>query len=136
MNGGLPLKTSNFFVTRKSRHRCYKEFNNNTWKTIHNYTDSAHSRGVAIMFNSKLEYEIIDIHKKNDSRVLLINAKINGIDTTLCNVYAPNKKNERAEFFKTLKLWVARHALFENEIIMAGDFNCAKNNNDRKNKKK
>ena len=103
------------------------------WIIKHNLTDSAHSRGVAIMFHNSLDIEIKNIHKKDDARVILINAVINNIEMSLCNVYAPNDTNNRKEFFRTLKYWIARHTDYDNELVLGGDFNCAINDNDRVN---
>ncbi len=111
----------------------YPEFNNKQWTTLHNFTNSTHSRGVAIMLNNSLTIDVLNVHKKEDARAILVNVKIGEIETTLCNIYAPTKKNERKEFLKTLKMWIARHADYPEHLILGGDMNCAINNNDRQN---
>ncbi len=91
---------------------CTKEFpkyDNSNWTIKHNLTDSAHSRGVAIMFNNSLNFEILNCHKRDDARAILINAKIDNIETTLCNVYAPTNSSNRKEFFNTIKNWILRN---------------------------
>ncbi len=111
------------------------KFDNSTWngKIYHNLTKTPHSKGVSIMFSNHLDYKVNNIHKMEDSRVILINCTVENQDITLVNVYAPTDKGYRAEFFKKLKLWIARHADSPNDIYMGGDFNCAINANDRKN---
>ncbi len=115
---------------------CRKEFPKNMhqeWTIKHNFTNSAHSRGVAIMFHNSLNIEIKNIHKKEDARVILINAIIENVEVSLCNIYAPNDPSNRKEYFRTLKYWIARHTDYENDLIMGGDLNCALNDDDRKN---
>ncbi len=117
---------------------CQKEYSkmeNMGWDIKHTLTDSAHSRGVAIMFDTELNYKIRNIHRKNDGRVILINVSIEDRELTLCNIYAPNKPYLRNEFFKSLKLWIARYADNPDDIILGGDFNCTLNQNDRSNGK-
>ncbi len=117
---------------------CTKEYSkleNSIWpgKIYHNLSHSPHSKGVSIMFSNSLDYKIHNIHKMEDSRVILINCTVENQDITLVNVYAPTDKGYRVDFFKKLKLWVARHADCPDDIYMGGDFNCAINDNDRKN---
>ncbi len=115
--------------------REFSKFKDLGWsgEIKHNLSDSSHSRGVAIMFHSSLDYNIKNIHKKEDSRAILINATIENVDVTLCSVYAPNEPRNRIEFFKNLKFWIARNSDSPENIIIGGDFNCALNENDRKN---
>ncbi len=115
---------------------CTKEIKNfpqNEWIIRYNFSSTPHSKGVAILFHRSLDVEIHNIHKKDDSRVILINATIDNTETTLCNVYAPNDSYTRRDFFNTLKYWIARHTDYENNLILGGDMNCALNNNDRLN---
>ncbi len=58
---------------------CKKELedlNNKLWQTIFCPTDSPQSRGVAIALNKNQKFEIMNIHRKNDARAILINAII------------------------------------------------------------
>ncbi len=103
----------------------------NEWTAKFNNTDSAHSRGVAVVFSNSLNFKILNIHKTDDARVILINAEIEKNEVTLCNVYAPNDRRHRSNFFKKLKNWIPRYADFPDNLIVSGDFNCAINNNDR-----
>ncbi len=96
------------------------KFTHPNWTIKHNLTNSTHSRGVAIMFHNSLNFEIKNIHKKEDSRVILINAVIDNAELTLCNIYAPNDSSTRKEYFRTLKFWIARHTDYENDVIIGG----------------
>ncbi len=113
----------------------FSELNNNKWESHHSYTNSTHSRGVLISISKKLPLKIYNIHRKNDGRAVLINAKIRGVDTTICSVYAPSESTERKEFFTTFKYWLARNTDHPDHLIMGGDFNCGININDRSNTK-
>lgn len=86
---------------------------------------SNHSKGTAILLNKKLNYELTDIHKSDDGRILLINIKTMNKDLTLINIYAPNVPRERKVFYNKLQNWIKRHAANEQNIILGGDFNNA-----------
>ena len=98
----------------------FSELNNNKWESHHSFTNSTHSRGVLISINKKLPLKIYNIHRKNDGRAVLINAKIKGVDTTICSVYAPSDSTERKEFFTTFKYWLARNTDHPDHLIIGG----------------
>lgn len=55
--------------------------------------------------------------------------KINGIELTLVNVYAPNSAKYRNDFFIKLNSFLHKRCVVDLEnIIMCGDFNCKTNN--------
>ena len=70
---------------------------NSRWfgKSIHNFSNSAYSRGVTILFRKDLNVDIINIHKSADGRKLLINATYEQNIFTFVNIYAPNDDGER-----------------------------------------
>ena len=53
---------------------------------------TSHSKGTAILFRAK--FDIINCHKSEDSRILLVNLKIEDETLTLINIYAPNNVSE------------------------------------------
>ena len=61
-------------------------------KTIHSFSDSSFSRGVSILLSKKYNLDILNVHKSNDDRKLLVNGKIDDEFLTIVNVYAPNKE--------------------------------------------
>ncbi len=84
---------------------CTKEFSkieNSAWpgKIYHNLSHSPHSKGVAIMFSNLIDYKVHNVHKMEDSRVILINCTVDNQDITLVNVYAPTDKSYRIDFFQ------------------------------------
>ena len=100
-------------------------------RSYYGLTDSAHSRGVGILFNPNLEVNICDTHSSNDGRKLLLNVDICGQLITLVNVYAPNNELDRITFYADLKEWISNLSHNINNVIVGGDFNCCLNQNDR-----
>ena len=115
----------------------FSKFEDSGWsgEIKHNLSNSSHSRGVAIMLHSSLNYNIKSIHKKDDARAILINLEIDNVEMTLCSIYAPNDLKQRKEFFTNLKFWITRNCQYPDHLILGGDFNCALNEADRKNSK-
>lgn len=70
-------------------------------KSHHCFSDSKFSRGVSILFKKELDVEIIEKHGSIDGRRLFLKVKINGIEFTLVNVYAPNSAKYRKYFLLT-----------------------------------
>ena len=126
------LKNNNAKIAFLQETFCQTEIEmNSDWTVKHNITNSAHSRGVAILLNNSLDFQILNVYKTADARIILINAMIEGMETSLVNIYAPNDKHDRNEMFKKLKFWIPRYADYPENIIMGGDFNSTINLNDR-----
>ena len=90
---------------------------------------SQHSRGTAILFKNK--HDILNIHSSEDSRIQLVNLKVDDQTMTIINVYAPNNVSERKTFFSKIQKWIEKFAFNENHIIIGGDSNFTENNMDR-----
>ena len=67
-----------------------------------------HSRGSAVLFNKSLNFDLIDKHVSEDSRIILINVNIKDAPLTLVNIYAPNQPSERKTFFNKLTKWIKK----------------------------
>ena len=106
---------------------------NSAWKgTVeHAVTDSAHSRGVSILFNDKINVTIENKHASNDGRILLLNVDINGKSMTLINTYACNTEKQRITLFRKLKKWINLYAKHKENTVIAGDMNCCLRKQDR-----
>ena len=83
-----------------------------------------HSKGTAILFSDK--FEIIDSHLSEDSRIILVNLKIEEESFSLLNIYAPNNMSDRKSFFFKIQKWIDKFAINEQKIIIGGDFNLPK----------
>jgi exonuclease III len=104
------------------------------WNGIsaHALTDSSHSRGVTIMFNDKVDLEIINVHASKDGRKVLTNVKIDqDVTLSIVSIYAPNIEKDRTAFFKTLSKWITQYSTNTDNVIVCGDFNCCLNDEDR-----
>ena len=83
-----------------------------------------HSKGTAILFNKNISFDLLNVHKSEDGRMILANIKYDDKHMTLINIYAPNNQNDRKHFFNKVQKWGAQFAINKDEIIMGGDFNC------------
>ena len=93
-------------------------------KIIHCFSDSTFSRGVSILTKNGLDINILNTHRSNDGRKLLINVKLNDVEFTLVNIYAPNNETHRIQFFKRLRSFINNYSNISSKIILCGDFNC------------
>lgn len=119
------------FCTDKS-----KALFDNDWKDVsehiyHSLSDSAHSRGVCIIFDKKLTLDDVKIKQSEDGRRILINAKVNRNYLSIVNVYAPNNVMERIAFFKRTNTWVKQNIQNPNNLILCGDLNSVLEPKDR-----
>ena len=106
------------------------------WKghVAHSITDSAHSRGVAIMFKYDMNVNILNSHACKDGRKVMVNVRIGNDENNelaIVSVYAPNAQNSRKDFFRQLSTWISKYAANTENVLVAGDFNCCKCTNDR-----
>ena len=106
-----------------------------SWTGIneHAVTDSAHSRGVSILFNPKHKVTIENKHASIDGRLLLLNIELNGKFMTLVNVYANNAEKQRKDLFKKLEKWITLYARYKDNLVIAGDMNACLREQDRSN---
>ena len=58
-----------------------------------------HSKGVAFIMKECEEMTVIDKHVDDDGRLILMNVNVKDIIYTFVCIYAPNKENERNNFF-------------------------------------
>ena len=82
-----------------------------------------HSRGVMILFNPRLDYQIVSSIVDNNGRYLMLEVTTHDSSLLLCNVYAPNDNTSQITFFSKLNHTLLQYANMQ--IILAGDFNCA-----------
>ena len=81
-------------------------------------TNSA--RGVAILFSSRLEYNVIQTRRDNEGRILNILLNMEEHTMNIVNAYAPSSDTERRTFFSDLEKFLSR----DYDNIIGGDFNC------------
>ena len=73
---------------------------------FHSFTNSSHSRGVCIMLNKCVDYNVLSVHADTKGRLVLLNLEVNGKELTIVNVYAPNIASERILFFKQVSKFI------------------------------
>ena len=85
---------------------------------------SNHSRGVLVLINEQLQYEINNIVIDDEGRYILLEMTIQESPFLLLNLYAPTKLNEQIAFFQEI-LSAVQSANFNTEcrVVIGGDFN-------------
>lgn len=85
---------------------------------------SNHSRGVLVLINEQLQFELKNTVIDDNGRYILLEMTIQDSPFLLLNLYAPTKLNEQAAFFEEI-LSVIQTTSFDTEcrIIIGGDFN-------------
>ena len=83
-----------------------------------------HSRGVLILFNNELHFEIKSEYIDTEGRYILVEATIQDSPFLLVNLCAPTKSREQCKFFDDVKSALDELDLDPGcEIIIGGDFN-------------
>ena len=98
--------------------------NSGTWESewggrMYMVHGSTNARGAAICIGRRCSIQINNIKKGNNGRVILINMEIEGVEVTVCNIYAPNEDNPN--FFKHTLEWIDKES--GGHVIIAGDLN-------------
>ena len=93
-------------------------------KSFFSLTNSAHSRGVAILLRKDLSAVVLNHSSDNHGRQLILNVELNNQTISLVNIYAPNIEKERILFFSQLSQWITTESKSVNDSICGGDFNC------------
>ena len=95
-------------------------------KCWHNLGTTA-SRGVAILIKENIDFELIDIHRDDHGRKIMINLTMGNSFYTFINIYAPNYNSDKIIFFNEMEHWIQKHAITDSNIIIGGDFNSIMN---------
>ena len=61
-----------------------------------------HSKGVCILLDPTINNNVEYFFSNNTGRIVLITTLLNGVKTSLCNIYAPNNQSEQLEFIQEL----------------------------------
>ena len=93
---------------------------NSEWggKTFYSH-GSNYSKGVAILFNPKLDVHIENIETDKNGRYLMLEAKLYETTFLFCNIYSPNDNNSQNSSLVSMGLFA------DMQIAIGGDFNCA-----------
>ena len=84
---------------------------------------SSTSRGIAVLFKKRLNYEVTKITQHEEGQYLIIDCIINEKELVLVNLYSPNR--DEPEFFTKVFELMAKHCY--SDCIIGGDFNLILN---------
>lgn len=104
-----------------------KEANYNArWlgSSYHCFSNSPYSRGFTILFKKEFSFKILNQHRSDDGRILLLNIIHDNTIITLTNIYAPNTEKLRLDFFKKVSKWISQYSSNDENVILVGDLNC------------
>ena len=90
-----------------------------------------HSKGVCILLDPTINNNVEYFFSNNTGRIVLITTHLNGVKTSLCNIYAPNNQSEQLEFIQELNNCIIDKSEMTN-IIIGGDWNCTLTKKDKK----
>ena len=83
----------------------------------------SNARGVGVLINNRLQFQIMETYVDKDGRMLIIQIKIENQNYVIMNLYAPNK--DSPDFFQTAFDKIMQ---FDGKKIIVGDFNTVLNN--------
>ena len=84
---------------------------------FNNGNDSA--RGVAILFNPRLNYTLLNTHSDATGRILALHIKLDDQHINLVNIYAPSTDTNRRAFYSEIEHFLSTN----HDNIIGGDFN-------------
>ena len=82
-----------------------------------------HSRGVAILFRSGLEYQLLKQWKDDCGRIIGVDIMLGNTKFSFINIYAPSKENSQTHFYNYLKNQLRIHFDESSTYFLGGDFN-------------
>ena len=92
---------------------------------------TSHSRGVMILFKSKLDVNIEQIISDKNHRYILAEALVEGEKFVFLNIYPPNDQTQQVQFLRGLSNSVLNKYAGE-RIVLGGDLNCVMNEIDKR----
>ena len=90
-----------------------------------------HSKSVCILLDPTINSNVEYFFSNNSGRIVLITTCLNGVKTSLCNIYAPNSQSDQLEFIQELNNCIVDKSKMTN-IIIGGDWNCTLTKKDKK----
>ena len=96
---------------------------------IHFCHGSKHSKGVAILFNPKIQVTIENQMQSEDGRILILQVVIDDTKLVCANIYAPNDPGAQHRFYLLLNNILQKFS--SESIILGGDFNCPLSKEDK-----
>ena len=89
------------------------------------------ARGVIILVRNGFDYNVDTVKIDSQGRFLVVKGKIQDVEYTVVNIYAPNKDACSRTFFENLQRVLSEFGINnEDNVIIGGDFNCPLSRND------
>jgi len=114
------------FFTKDLESKLKKEWPGTIFNS---YTNSSHSRGVSILINSQVDFELTKCICDGNGRMINLEFRHNNNVFQIINVYMPTDTNERKIAFNYLQNNVDYHANVHQ--VICGDFNSTYRTEDR-----
>ena len=84
---------------------------------------SNHSKGVCILVNPSIVVNVENSYKDIDGRIIAIDVICNGVNLSICNVYAPTSCQSQGKFLQILNEFMTSN-LNITQLIIGGDWNA------------
>ena len=84
---------------------------------------SNHSKGVCILVNPSIAVNVENSYKDIDGRIIAIDVICNGVNLSICNVYAPTSCQSQGKFLQILNEFMTSN-LNITQLIIGGDWNA------------
>ena len=88
-----------------------------------------HSRGVAVLFNPKLDFTVESYTRDRNGRIIILSFVLDKEKFVLANIYSPNDQNAQLSFYNNVFSLLQPYA--NENIILSGDFNCCMTSKDK-----
>ena len=86
---------------------------------------STNSKGVLLLFNSRVNLKIHKVFRDESGRVICVHVDIENNSFLILNLYAPNVENLQVQFYEDFFFFLLESEWDGKEnIIIGGDFNC------------
>ncbi len=95
-----------------------KKFKRDRVGQVYYSSFSSKKNGVLILVHKRLNLSMVKEHKDVNGRIICLETIINGMQLSLCNIYAPNR--EDPTFFHEVNSILGNA---QGQVILAGDFN-------------
>lgn len=81
---------------------------------------SGGKRGVSILIHRQVNFSTNLVHKDSEGRFILVNGRVDGIQVSLMNIYAPNENVPG--FMSKIFTTILQHSM--GILLLGRDFNC------------
>ena len=102
------------------------------WKKIFHANGNQKKAGVAILVSDKIDFKIKTVTRDKEGHYIMIKGSIQGEDTTIINIYAPNIG--APQYIRKMRAAIKEE--IDSNTIIVGDFNTSLTPMDRSPKMK